>query len=158
MRLNGKSFAAICSIPQEKRERRGVGQIALGSRVKVNLRGAFATRRECGAENLQRHAARLPQADHAVGEVDARLLQRRDCRGTELLKYPRHERGWTGLTDEADEAETELVGDRERELEDEGMQMQVRMTVPIGRWKTESAKLFELPPDLCTQRFSQARV
>ena len=58
----------------------------------------------------------------------------------------------TRFPQEADEGDAEFPGDRDREAEDGGVQVQVRMSVPIGGCAAEGAELFKLGADLGAER------
>ena len=144
---------------REERGERGVvglgGLGGLGAGVKVELAGAVGELREEAREGGGGHATGGAQAEDAVGEMNAVLFQMRNGGAAEALENPGREGEWAGFAHEAHGAKAVLGGDGQREPKDRGMEMEMRVAVPITRRETERAEARELRADLALKRLGE---
>lgn len=136
----------------EFREGGAVGLGGFGSGVKVKFARAVGELPEVSGDDRGGHASAFAQTENAVGKLHAVLFQMRKRGAAEVLENPRHGCKRAGFADETHGAETVPERDGQCEAEDRGMQVQVRVTVPVGGRKTECAEALELRCDLAPQR------
>ena len=141
---------------REQRSQRGVvGLGGLGSGVQVEFARAAGELREEAGDGRGGHASGFAQAEDAVGKLHAAFFQKRERGAAERLENPRHRGAWAGLADEAHGAKAVIERDGERAAEDRGMEVQVRVAVPISRRKSKRAETRKLRLDLAPQRLRE---
>ena len=142
---------------REQRSQRGVvGLGGLGSGVQVEFARAAGELREEAGDGRGGHASGFAQAEDAVGKLHAAFFQKRERGAAERLENPRHRGAWAGLADEAHGAKAVIERDGERAAEDRGMEVQVRVAVPISRRKSKRAETRKLRLDLAPERLAVA--
>ena len=97
----------------------------------------------------------MAQAENAVGKLHAVPFQMRERGAAEGVENPRHRGERARLADEAHGAKTVIEGDGQGEPENRGVQMQVRVAVPICGRKTERPEARELRGDLAPERLGE---
>ncbi len=104
------------------------------------------------------HAASIGEAEDAISGADAEAAQGTRGGGAERAEDERDGREISRLADEAEHFEITRGERREQGAQDDGMKMQMRVTVGVGAAETEFAKTRELLGDLVAERFGGARV
>lgn len=123
-----------------------------GAGVKIDFVRARGCQCERALEGGEVHVAGVTQAEGAVGESNAGGAEVRDGGAAEALENPREQRGWARFADEAGVGETVGAGDGKREAEDDRVQMEMHVAVPVSGRETERAESIELAFDFGAQR------
>lgn len=99
-----------------------------------------------------RHPPGLAQSTHAIRKTDPVLAQARNRPGAQRAENVAEKSARRWFADEAREGEAVLAGNRQGQIEDDWMQMQMRVSVPITGRETECAESVELRADFSSER------
>ena len=131
--------------------------LGIRSGMEIDFRRSLPLLREQSAERRLRHAPRFAQTANSIRETDAARDESRTRPRAERRKDVAEQAARRRLAEEAREGEAVLASDRQREIENGGMQMQMRVAVPIRRRKSERAKFFKLRADFRGERGGERR-